>query len=95
MKALSLWHGVYDDGRRLPSITLRGMLHDFCGWAEATPAQILGDRRLKPIAMARQDFMLFAYDNSKFTTPQIGRFLNRDHSTVVHGIQQARKRAAA
>jgi chromosomal replication initiation ATPase DnaA len=47
--------------------------------------------RVKPITNARQEAMLLMVE-AGFTTTQVGRFLRRDHSTVVHGAQVARQR---
>lgn len=47
--------------------------------------------RARPITAARQEAMLQMVE-AGFTTTQIGRFLRRDHTTVVHGAQVARRR---
>lgn len=47
--------------------------------------------RVRPVCSARQEAMLQMVE-AGFTTEQIGRFLRRDHSTVVHGAQMARAR---
>jgi len=59
-----------------------------------TLSEILGPCRIKRIVEVRQGFMLAAHE-AGYSTPEIGRALNgRDHTTVLHGIQRARKRAA-
>jgi chromosomal replication initiation ATPase DnaA len=50
--------------------------------------------RRRPIAWPRQEFMLAAHE-AGFSMPQIGRFLGRDHTTILHGIRAARKRRQA
>lgn len=47
--------------------------------------------RVKPLANARQEAMLQMVE-AGFTTSQIGRFLRRDHTTVMHGSRVARLR---
>lgn len=47
--------------------------------------------RVRPLCDARQEAMLQMVE-AGFTTTQVGRFLRRDHSTVVHGVQVARAR---
>lgn len=47
--------------------------------------------RIQPIAQARQEAMLLMVE-AGFTTTQIGRFLRRDHTTVIHGARVARQR---
>ena len=49
---------------------------------------LLGPRRLRPLAYARQITMLVAREQCPWmSTTQIGRYLGgRDHTTVVHGL---------
>lgn len=47
--------------------------------------------RVQPVCRARQEAMLQMVE-AGFTASQIGRFLRRDHSTVIHGAQVARAR---
>lgn len=54
------------------------------------PEDILGERRLKKIARARQRCMLRMKEELKMSASSIGRKLGRDHSTVLHGIARAR-----
>ena len=48
-------------------------------------------RGTQSTAHLRQDIMLRLYEHG-YTSVDIGRFINRDHTTVLHGIQQARVR---
>jgi chromosomal replication initiation ATPase DnaA len=50
--------------------------------------------RHRPVAWPRQEFMLAAHE-AGYSMPEIGRFLNRDHTTILHGIRQARARRGA
>lgn len=52
-----------------------------------------GPSRHRELAWPRQDFMLAAHREG-YSMPEIGRFLNRDHTTVLHGIRQAEAREA-
>lgn len=60
---------------------------------------LTGNSRAKEDAQARQDFMWKARQMTKadgsprFSFPQIGRFLNRDHTSVMHGVEAHAKRA--
>jgi chromosomal replication initiation ATPase DnaA len=62
--------------------------------AHFTVEDFQGPERHRPIAWARQDFMLSA-ERAGYSLSEIGRFLNRDHTTVLHGIRAAKKREAA
>ena len=49
--------------------------------------------RVREVAWPRQEFMLAAHRQG-YSLGQIGRFLNRDHTTILHGIRAAQAREA-
>jgi chromosomal replication initiation ATPase DnaA len=54
--------------------------------------EVMGGRREKIIARARQDSM--AAIKARFpndTLPMIGRLFNRDHTTVLHALRKQRR----
>jgi len=56
-------------------------------------ADILGSKRSKDIAEARQLVMWMIKHNLDFSYPSIGKILGgRDHSTVMHGVQKITKK---
>lgn len=56
-----------------------------------TTEEILGDSRSKPIVKTRQVAMFCCREFLGMTYPQIGKAMNRDHSTVMHGCNQIRE----
>jgi chromosomal replication initiation ATPase DnaA len=50
-----------------------------------------GQSRSAPLVRVRQFAMSEARD-AGYSLPEIGRALNRDHTTVLHGIRRHRKR---
>jgi chromosomal replication initiator protein len=50
--------------------------------------------RFHDVAQPRQIAMLLAREFTKHSLPRIGTFFGRDHSTVLHGIDAAKKRIA-
>ena len=56
------------------------------------PDELRGPRRLDPIVQARQEAMRRMYRSGRFTTTQIGRFFNRDHTTVCYSVKAAEAR---
>jgi chromosomal replication initiator protein len=50
-----------------------------------TPEAIKGKRKWQRLALARQVAMYLIRENTVMSTTDIGKFLNRDHSTVIHG----------
>jgi chromosomal replication initiation ATPase DnaA len=51
-----------------------------------TPGDIVGPERKRSISIVRFCLMFIAKENG-FTHAAIGRFVNRDHSTVIHGVR--------
>lgn len=58
-----------------------------------TSEDILGKSRKRMIVNARRKCMVMLR-NKGHTTTEIGRILNRDHSTVVHSLQALAKQEA-
>lgn len=57
-----------------------------------SPADIMGRKRTKRIAQARQSVMLWLRSDGR-TLQEIADILQRDHSTVLHGIRRAALKA--
>jgi len=65
-----------------------------------TPEDILGRRRVKPVAHARHEAMFLvrkvlrrrAVDPNAYGLERIGKMFNRDHSTVHYAIQAHKDR---
>lgn len=49
---------------------------------------LLGSSRSKPLVMARQTAMFACREFLGLSYPQIGKALNRDHTTVMHGCKK-------
>lgn len=49
-----------------------------------TPSQIVGPQRHKPITRVRQAVAYVAAEQGKHSISQIGRMMNRDHTTIIH-----------
>jgi hypothetical protein len=47
-----------------------------------------GDNRRKDVTLARFEVCARLYDETGMSLPQIGRMLNKDHSTVFHAIRR-------
>jgi chromosomal replication initiator protein len=46
-----------------------------------------GKARHKQIVVPRQIAMYLLYEDARLSTPEVGRLLNRDHTTVLHGVK--------
>lgn len=51
-------------------------------------SDIKSDRRTKDVAVARQIFCYLARHMTPNSFPQIGRFICRDHTTVMHAVRR-------
>lgn len=54
--------------------------------------ELRSPRRDRRIAWPRQEIMRRLYDQTNMSLGAIGRFFNRDHTTVLKGIQAAEAR---
>ena len=50
--------------------------------------ELTGKSRRKQIVVPRQTAMYLLREDAHLSTPEVGRLLNRDHTTVLHGIKQ-------
>lgn len=57
------------------------------------PDEMRGSNRLRAFAHPRQEAFSVARKYG-YSFPQIGRFYDRDHTTVLYGVQEHEKRAA-
>lgn len=70
------------------------VLMDLISEAYKAPVHRLrSDSSVRLLVWPRQHFMTLAAENG-FSTTQIGNFLGRDHTTVMHGIVAHRARVA-
>lgn len=53
---------------------------------------ILGPRKFKPLVAVRRKCIVVLREKGH-TTTEIGRIMNRDHTTVVHALQKSRAEA--
>jgi chromosomal replication initiator protein len=58
------------------------------------PKSMAGERGTWKVSHPRQIAYYLSRKLTKKTYPVLGRLFNRDHSTVVFGVQQARRRIA-
>jgi chromosomal replication initiator protein len=78
--------------RRRP-ITMREIIREVAQKHGVLVADILSDRRHKPVVVARHEAMWRCKNETSFSLPQIGRAIgNRDHTTVMHGIKMHEQR---
>ncbi|MEB3214492.1 MAG: helix-turn-helix domain-containing protein [Leptolyngbyaceae bacterium] len=62
---------------------------------DLSPFTLRGHVRTRDVAEPRQLAMLIAHEMGLGGYPKIGRAFRRDHTTVMHGVQAARRRLDA
>ena len=72
-------------------VTMHEIALEVCERYGVTLADLKGPRRLRLLSAARQEFMALAYELPHASLPVIGRFLDRDHTTILHGVRRHRK----
>jgi chromosomal replication initiation ATPase DnaA len=72
--------------RENEDVELTTILEAVCSVTEIIPHDILAQNRQRHISIARHLFSYVAYTHYGYTLMAIARFLNKDHSTVIHSI---------
>lgn len=67
---------------------LRRIAEEVCREHGFPMHRLLSDYRRKPEVLWRQEFMWRAYQTGLFSYPTIGRFLGKDHTTVLAGCRR-------
>lgn len=62
------------------------ILQKVCDASGIMPHDILSKTRKRDIVIARQLFCYLTMTYYNYTLVQVGRFLSRDHSTVIHSV---------
>lgn len=57
-----------------------------------TAADILGKRKLKALVAVRRQCVVMLREKG-YSTTEIGRIMNRDHSTICHALQMSKAKA--
>ncbi len=69
---------------------LRAVIMDVAARHRVDPELLTGPKRTKELTLARREAWATIHGTGRFSTPQIGRFFNRDHSTIVCGLAKYR-----
>ena len=69
---------------------------DYIAWFVARHYDVAFPRlfartRQKDVALARRVAMFLIWRHCKWSYPAVGRFFNRDHSTVVYAVKKAKE----
>lgn len=94
---LSIWRGPV----AAPRDQISDILSDVAARHRTTVDLIKGDCRYSEVVRARQEVMyrlrgLLRPDGShRLSLPRIGQILNRDHTTVIHGMKRHARRIAS
>lgn len=84
---LSLWRG------RIPiKQTMAQILAGVCAEYGMDADVLKGRNRFQDVVIPRQEAMLRMVETGQWTLPQIGRFFDRDHSTVIFAVRRAKAR---
>jgi len=70
-----------------PVYTMRNCLRAICLYYSVTQDEVKSASRMQRIAIPRHHFCWVVYRNRiDVSYPMIGRFLGRDHTTIVHSV---------
>jgi hypothetical protein len=74
-----------------PTISSGKIIRFVCEYFQFTREELFGKRRDYPVVDARHIAMYLIKKHRNFSLPEIGRRLNRDHTTVLAGIRRVEK----
>ena len=75
-----------------PSVSVKDVVIAVSREADIPTEALLGRSRQQPLARWRHLAFLLAHELTHQPLVQIGRAMNRDHSTIWHGCNRARER---
>ena len=81
--------------RQVKTLTPEIILDEVAVRYRVPPSDILSDRRNREITLPRQMAMYLIREMLSYSTPRIGQFFGRHHSTVMYALRQADKLAAS
>lgn len=70
----------------MSSITLKDVDKAVCLAFATTPEFLRGRKKARPFVVPRFAFYDLARTHTERSLPQIGQYLHRDHTTVLHGM---------
>lgn len=77
-----------------PVAVARRIIADVALKHEVSVKQILGDDRQAPVIEARREAMSLVYRaNPNWSLVKMGRFFNRDHTTILHALRKTGDRS--
>lgn len=78
---------TYDIDVTAPALPARAIANEVAGRHGVDPDRLFSATRARPVAYARQEAFYLIRDRLNYALTQIGRIFDRDHATVLHGIQ--------
>lgn len=91
--AFSLWRGVIP--LNPPRRSMDEICHEIARTYAMTVEDMKGPGRDRSFTIPRQHCMFVMSQQKHLSLPMIGKFLNRDHTTVLHGVRAHAARVAA
>lgn len=93
---MSLIHYYYNQTptkeRRFSAPKMRIIIDTVTDYYKINPQRIFDHTKKEKIKKVRWMIYFLAREMTDASYPQIGSFLNQDHSTVVHAVQQMKKK---
>lgn len=78
----------------MTQVSIREMTRETCAATGQPIPEVMGKSRRAELCRIRERIWLRAYE-AGFSSVQIGRVFKRDHTSILHGIRNARQEASA
>ncbi len=82
---------IIEDGSESAPITLNSLLKVVCKRFDCTKTEILSHRKNAAIAYKRHVLYYLAHKYTDASLPKIGKFMNRDHTSIIHGYKKVER----
>lgn len=77
---------------RISVVTFRDIVREVCGYYGITPELLVDKERRKRAVMARRMVCFLAREHTNLSSPELGRMLERHHTTVLYCAAEAARR---
>ncbi len=81
------------DGMLTPSFS--AIVAEVCAKHGVSWRELVSQRRAKPLVRARHEAYWRCIAETRASYPQVARLFDRDHTTIMHGVNAHRRRGAA
>lgn len=81
---------INESGKAIETYSMKSVIAAVCELFDVRQEELLGKKRIAKISKARMVLYYLGYRNTSHSTTTLGNYLDRDHTTVVHGVKKCK-----